>query len=124
MPHWRKTSWVIVIWTALFVLWLVGGVNAANQVPVGSSAEAAGRAIGTGIGVSLIIGLWFIGFIVLSLIWFMTRPRGQVTVYGPNGQQVLLSESDARRRVEKGGWTYQPQSGTAPAPPSETRWGS
>ena len=32
--------------------------------------------IGTGIGVTLIGGLWFVGFLVLSIVWFMTRPRG------------------------------------------------
>ena len=29
---------------------------------------------GTGIGVAMIIVLWFIVFVVLSLIWLMTRP--------------------------------------------------
>jgi hypothetical protein len=34
--------------------------------------------VGTGIGVTLIFVLWFIGFIILSIIWFMTRRRGRM----------------------------------------------
>jgi hypothetical protein len=33
--------------------------------------------VGTGIGVALVIFLWFFGFVVLSIIWFMTRRKGR-----------------------------------------------
>ena len=33
--------------------------------------------VGTGIGVALIVFLWFLGFVVLSLAWFMTRRKGR-----------------------------------------------
>jgi hypothetical protein len=71
-------------------------------------AEATGQAIGATLGVGFILFIWFIGFVVLFLVWFMTRPKENVMVYGPEGQAVTLSEKDARKRVERGGWSYTP----------------
>lgn len=39
-----------------------------------TSACQTGAAIGTGIGITMLLGIWFVGFIVLSLIWLMSRP--------------------------------------------------
>ncbi len=30
-----------------------------------------------------------------------------MVVYGPRGQQVTVSEKEAKRRVEKQGWSYR-----------------
>jgi hypothetical protein len=54
---------------------------------------------------TLIGFIWFVGFIIMSIIWFMSRPKNNVTVYGPQGQQVSVSEKEAANRVKKG-WTY------------------
>ena len=67
-------------------------------------------AIGGGLAVTFIIFIWFIGFIVLGLVWFMSRPKDNVLIYGPQGQKVTVSEKEAQRRVKKGGWNYQPPS--------------
>ena len=67
-PHLRKMSWALISWSVLCLVWIITGVNSAN--PHGT-AEQAGTAIGAG----LIFGLWFMGFVVLSLVWFMTRPK-------------------------------------------------
>jgi hypothetical protein len=111
LPRWRKATWALVIWTGLIALWLVAGLSAVGNTPAGTEAEQAGRAIGAGIGVTLILFIWFIGFIVLGLIWLMSRPKDNVVVYGPQGQQMMLSEKEARRRVDQDGWTYRPSSG-------------
>ena len=116
MPKWRKATWALVIFNALVLVWLVTGLNAAGSVPVGSEAEEVGRAIGTGIGVTFIAILWFIGFIVLGLVWLMSRPKESVLVYGPEGQAVTVTEREAKRRIEKG-WTYLAPTGSAPAVP-------
>ncbi len=55
----------------------------------------------------LALVLWLVGFLVLALVWFMTSPSESVVVYGPEGQQVTVSEKEAKRRVGKG-WRYQP----------------
>ena len=80
--RWRKMSWAIVLFTGLMATWIVAGVagNADNCLdrPAGSSARAAceaGTDVGTGIAVAGLLGVWFMGFVVLSLVWFMTRPR-------------------------------------------------
>jgi hypothetical protein len=40
----------------------------------------AGRALGTGMGIPFVVIVWFIGFIVLGLIWLMSRPKGHAVV--------------------------------------------
>lgn len=75
MPKWRKATWGLAIWSGLCVLWLVTGLNNVSQMQTGNEYEAAGAAIGTGIGVTLIFMVWFFGFVVGSLIWLMSRPK-------------------------------------------------
>jgi hypothetical protein len=87
IPRWRKMTWVFMIVNALFLIWVIAGVSSRPSedcatdpdVLAGtiskSTCEAASD-VGTGIGVALIFVLWFFVFIVLSLIWFMTRPSG------------------------------------------------
>jgi len=92
--RWRKMTWLILVFSALMFLWMVAGGSAADSV---SSSEIqqcvgdgsvltyqeckdslqAGADVGTGIGVAFIFVLWFFGFVILSIIWFMTRPRGR-----------------------------------------------
>jgi hypothetical protein len=50
--HWRKMTWAILLWSGAMLTWLAG----------------------TEPGVALGALLWFLGFVVLSLIWFMSRP--------------------------------------------------
>lgn len=84
--RWRKMTWVLNIWNAVFLIWLIVGVSdrpsedCANDPDVLSgvisqSACEDASDVGTGIGVVLILVLWFLGFIVLALAWLMTRPR-------------------------------------------------
>jgi hypothetical protein len=61
----------------LHVLWLVGALSGVEECPANDSACEVGTAIGTGIGVFLIVGLWFFGFIILSIVWLMTKSHSQ-----------------------------------------------
>lgn len=82
-PKWRKATWALVIWCTLILVWAIaGGGSAANECAneAGTeylSAESAQSAceVGAGIGIILILIIGFFGFIVLSLIWLMSRPR-------------------------------------------------
>ena len=82
MPR-RKTSWAIIIWTVLFAIWIIAGIagsDCAAQTGDGViSAQTAqdACAAGTGIGVALIFFLWFIGFVTLSIVWFLTKNRNK-----------------------------------------------
>lgn len=112
MPRWRKATWALVIWTILMGIWIAAGVGAVSDNCAGVTGTAldncqAATAIGGGIGVTFIIIVWFLGFLVLGLIWLMSRPKDNVVIYGPNGQEVRVSEKEARRRVDKQGWAYQ-----------------
>ena len=108
MPRWRKMTWAILIWSALFLFWGISGAAAVGDIETTSAAESAGVAIGAGIGFTFIFMVWFLGFIIMSIVWFMTRPKSTVLVYGPQGQQATVPESEARKRVEKQGWSYTP----------------
>ena len=119
MPRWRKATWALVIWNILMVIWVAGGIGATSDNCVGETGEAlelcqSATAVGAGIGVTFIIIIWFIGFIVLGLVWVMSRPKENVVIFGPEGQQVTVSEKEAKRRVSKG-WTYQAPSRHAPS---------
>lgn len=85
-PHWRKMSWALILFTVLMLVWAIVGVsgsdssNVSNCVQQGAgylSQKACQDAndVGTGIGLAVLFVFWFVGFIVLSLIWFMTKPK-------------------------------------------------
>lgn len=60
----------------LMVLWIWGGTKSAVETQAGlSGAEAAGAAIGTGLGVTFLIFIWLIGAIILGLMALLTRPK-------------------------------------------------
>jgi len=60
----RIFMWVVLAVQAIFIAWIIGGLASGSDTcagKVGDALEAcqAGSAVGTGIGVFLIIGLWF-----------------------------------------------------------------
>ena len=71
----------IVIWAfwgfnLLMVLWIWEGTQSAVETSQGlSGAEAAGAAIGTGIGFTLLVIIWLIGTILLGIMAMLTRPK-------------------------------------------------
>jgi hypothetical protein len=70
-------TWVIWIVNALFLLWIIVGVSdrTSKDCPPGDELCINASDAGTSIGVALIIVLWFIVFVVLALVWLMTRPK-------------------------------------------------
>lgn len=61
---------------ALMALWIYGGTSSAIESSKGlTGAEQAGAAIGTGIGVAMILTLWVIGGVILGLMALLTRPK-------------------------------------------------
>jgi hypothetical protein len=78
--RWRKATWALVIFDVLMLLWVISTAQATSTNCTGKVGDAlaacrVGTGIGAGIGFTLILILWFMGFIVLSLIWMMSRPR-------------------------------------------------
>lgn len=85
-PGWRKMTWVVVIWCVLMAIWIVAAIAGADNADecaresnrfLSQAACEDARDAGTGIGVVILWFIWFFGFIALSLIWFMTRPKGR-----------------------------------------------
>lgn len=92
MPRWRKATWAIVLFSALMLIWIVVGVSSVSDNCAGMSGQdlvncQAATAIGGGIGVTFLVIVWFLGFIVLGLIWLMSRPKDNVMIYGPTASR-------------------------------------
>lgn len=69
--------WLFYLFNVLMLLWLIGGLNATSEMATQAltEAEKAGAAIGTGLGVSMVLGIWVIGDIITGLLALMTRPK-------------------------------------------------
>jgi hypothetical protein len=100
--RWRKATWALIIWTALMAVWLFYAL--ANPA---TSEERYVPFVIVFTAIALIL-CWFIGLVILALVWFMSRPKANTPIYGPQGQWMRVTEKEAKRRVEKEGWTYQP----------------
>jgi hypothetical protein len=66
--RWRKTTWAIVIWSILV------GLNAGIVILNAGSARTTATVLVLALMFNFII--WLIGFVPLSIIWFMTKPKG------------------------------------------------
>ncbi len=83
-PHWRKMTWVLIIWCAIILIWAFAGGASSNSQSVQQcvsqgvfTAQQCQNAAdaGTGIGVALILVIGFVGFVFFSLIWLMSRSK-------------------------------------------------
>ena len=81
----RTFAKVILIINALFLVWIVAGVGGNADNCDGLSGDdleicEAGTAVGTGIGVALICGLWAIVDVILFVLYFVTQPKPETVV--------------------------------------------
>jgi hypothetical protein len=82
--RWRLMTWVIVVFTVLMAVLI--GANAGSRpacppdIALIASCETyqAAAAIGTGLALTALLGVWFVGFMILAIIWIMTRPARRV----------------------------------------------
>jgi len=81
-PNWRKTTWIILIWNALMVAWIIGGLaSGSNPSNCGTLSQQVcndAANTGRGIGVAIIVVFWLIGDALLSVIWLVTNRRRRV----------------------------------------------
>lgn len=70
-------KWAFILFNLLMLVWLISGIGGSSEVysTATSDAERAGAAIGTGIGVMLILILWGVGDMILGLFVLLTRPK-------------------------------------------------
>lgn len=84
LPQLRTATWALLIATAwMVIMWATTG----SIVPM---------------------VLWFIGVSIVLLLWVVNRPKQNVRIYGPSGQEWLVKAATARRRV-RNGWSYEAQ---------------
>jgi hypothetical protein len=82
--HGPAATWALLIFTAwMIIMWTTTG----SLVPM---------------------ILWFIGLAAVIVLWLASRPRQNVHIFGPNGQEWIVTAVTAERRV-RSGWSYQPQ---------------
>ncbi len=72
----KLMKWGFICFNIVMTAWLVGGMSKAAETMDGmSGAESVGGAIGTGLGVAIIISIWVFGDVVLGLFVLFTRPK-------------------------------------------------
>ncbi len=76
--RWRKMSWLIIVFTVIMGIWIAGAVGSETECPpnvVNCAAYQSGADVGRGLAVVVLFFIWLIGFLVLAVLWFMTRGR-------------------------------------------------
>ena len=84
--RWRKMSWLIIIFTVVMAVWAVVAAAAAPDPECGQHAAAsperdlceAREVVDAGFRVAALFCVWFPGFVILAMIWFVTRPRRRI----------------------------------------------
>jgi hypothetical protein len=74
-PRWRPATWALIVWSAGITIWLVAGLSTRGCQDDDGAISQTVCEIGTGVGVGVILVVGFMGFVVLSLIWLMSRRR-------------------------------------------------
>jgi hypothetical protein len=72
--------WVFLAIQVLFLVWIISGIagnsdSCADQAGDALDACQAGTAVGTGIGVALIIGLWVAVDVILGITYLIIRKK-------------------------------------------------
>jgi hypothetical protein len=81
----QVAKWLFVLFNILMLFSFVSGLTGAAAISEGADSDAAsaGAAIGTAIGISLLLGIWAAGSLILGLMTFFTR-----------GEKVIIEETE------------------------------
>ena len=83
---WRKMTWAFALWNGAFLVTILGLVFVGSDPVTGCSVDSAGVQVGSlakqdcidaasrGFGVPLVTLFWAVGLVILSVVWFETRP--------------------------------------------------
>ena len=78
----KLVKWLFIIFNVIMIIWLVAGFAAAGEsVNSGiNEAERAGAAIGSTLGIGIILVFWAIGDVILGLLVLLTRRKKIITL--------------------------------------------
>lgn len=78
----KVIKWLFIIFNILMIIWLVTGLGAAGDAMNNTvnEAEKAGAAIGTTIGMGLILVVWAFGDIILGILVLLTRRKKLIII--------------------------------------------
>lgn len=80
----QLVKWAFIGFNLLMVVWIFGGLHVVSKIPTHSAAEKLGSAIGTTIGVTLLLILWGLGDLILGVLVLVTR-----------GNKIIIEESSS-----------------------------
>ena len=81
--RWRKMTWALVVWNGAMAAWVLVLLTSDTA---GCSVDGDGAALGglarqdcldsaaRGLGIPLVALIWALGLVVLSVVWYSTRP--------------------------------------------------
>lgn len=101
----RKATWANIIWNG-FMAWLLVGSLQNTQIDERYGAFAY---IATGMAVWGLLVTWFVGSVILALGWLVSQPERDTAIYGPQRRRMMVTQKEAKRRVEREGWSYFPK---------------
>lgn len=79
----RKMTYVLIGWCLLILAWAtLGATNSIDHTAerceharyIGQETCESASHTGTALGMGFVLLIGFMGFVVLSLVWFMTKP--------------------------------------------------
>lgn len=76
MPSWRPLTWFILVAQAPFAIWLIVALAGSDtDCPEGEFQEfcQSGAALGTTIGVVLVLAIWAMADVILGVCWLVTN---------------------------------------------------
>ena len=69
-------KWGFVLFNILMAAWIfVGYSTTTEKMATLNGAESAGAALGAGLAITFLIGIWIVGDIFLGLFVMLTRPK-------------------------------------------------
>jgi hypothetical protein len=73
----KIVKWVFILFNVLMIVWLISGLAGAGEAMNNTvnDAERAGAAIGTTLGVGMLVVLWALGDVILGMFVLFTRRK-------------------------------------------------
>jgi hypothetical protein len=78
-PFGKLLKWAFIGFNVVMLIWIVSGFSAVSKIEVHSTAEQAGRAIGSAIGFASLLTLWAIGDLILGILVIVSRGDKVIT---------------------------------------------